>query len=49
VERIIDCVAIDKQVKFPVTVELLAARLGYNRVVVEKVFEELQISETGGA
>jgi len=48
-ERIMGCVISDKQKNLPVTAESLAAQLGYNREVVVKVFQELCITETGGA
>jgi hypothetical protein len=48
VEWIVGCVISDKEKKFPVTVESLAAQLGYNKNVVRKIFEELHITETGG-
>jgi len=49
VEWIIGCVLSDKQKKLPVTIESLAAQLGYSKNVVATVFEELHITETGGA
>jgi len=49
VEWIVNCVISDRQEKLPVTVESLAAQLGYNKNVVAAVFEELHITETGGA
>lgn len=49
VEWIIGCVLSDKENKLPVTIESLAAQLGYSKDVVTKVFEELHIPETGGA
>ena len=49
VEWIVGCVISDKQKKFPVTAESLAGQLGYDKEIVVKVFEELYITETGGA
>jgi len=49
VEWIIGCAISERQDKFPVTVESLAAQLGYNKNVVAAVFEELHITETGDA
>jgi len=49
VEWIIGCVISDKQKKLPVTVESLAAQLGYDKEMVGRVFNELHITETGGA
>jgi hypothetical protein len=48
VERIVGCAISDKAKKIPVTVESLAARLGYDRETVAAVFDELHITETGG-
>jgi hypothetical protein len=47
VEWIIGCVTSDKEKKLPVTIESLAADLGYAKEVVAAVFEELHITETG--
>jgi len=49
VEWIIGCVISDKQKKLPVTIESLAAQLGYDKEMVGRVFDELHITETGGA
>jgi hypothetical protein len=49
VEQIIGCVISDKERKFPVTIESLAANLGYAKEIVAAVFEELHITETEGA
>jgi len=46
---IIGCVISDKQKKLTVTAESLAAQLGYDKEIVVKVFEELHITEGGGA
>lgn len=46
VEWIVNCVIADKEKKLPVTIESLAAQLGYCRELVQKVFEELHITET---
>jgi len=46
VERIVGCVISDKQRKLPVTIESLAAQLGYDKEIVAKVFDELHIAET---
>jgi hypothetical protein len=48
VEWILGCVQNDKQKNIPVTIESLASQLSYSKAVVEKVFEELHITETGG-
>jgi len=49
VEWIVGCVIGDKQKNLPVTAESLAAQLGYDKEIVVKVFDELHITETGGA
>jgi hypothetical protein len=48
VEWIVGCVTSDKEKKTPVTIESLAADLGYDKEIVAAVFEELHITETGG-
>jgi len=49
VEWIVGCVISDKQKKLPVTIESMAAQLGYDKETVTKVFNELHITETGDA
>jgi len=49
VEWIVGCVISDKQRKLPVTIESLAAQLGYDKEIVAKVFDELHITETAEA
>jgi hypothetical protein len=49
VKWIVGCVLNDKQKNVPVTVTSLAASLGYPRRIVANVFEELHITEDGGA
>lgn len=46
VEWIVGCVISDKQKKIPVSIESLAAQLGYDEEIVRNVFYELHITET---
>lgn len=46
VEWIVNCVMADKAKHIPVTIESLTSQLGYYKEIVEKVFKELNITET---